>query len=62
VEDKLLGPDHHGVAGVMAALETNDQIRFGSQEVDDLPLPFVSPLRSDNHHRRHCDLIAPESK
>ena len=45
--------DDERMAGVMAALEANDDIRPLRQPVDDLALAFVAPLRSDDDHIRH---------
>ena len=52
---KLVGHavDDERVAGVMTALEANDDVRLLRQPVDDLALAFVAPLRADHHHIRH---------
>ena len=38
----------HGVAGVVAARVTGDDVGFGGEAVDDLALAFVSPLLLEN--------------
>ena len=45
--------DHQCVAGIMAALEADDDIGLLGQPVDDLALAFVAPLGPDYHHIRH---------
>ena len=49
--------DHQRVAGIMAALEADDDIGLFGQPVDDLALAFVAPLGPDYHHIRHANLI-----
>ena len=50
--------DHDRVAGVRAALVATDEIRALREEVDDLALPLVPPLRADDdggwHARQSC--------
>ena len=48
-----LAVDHQRMAGVMAALETNDDVGGERQPVDDLPLSFVAPLGADNNDIGH---------
>jgi hypothetical protein len=45
--------------GIMAALETNHDVRLLGQPVDDLAFAFVAPLRADNHHVRHEITVLP---
>ena len=45
--------DDERMAGIVAALEADDDIRPLRQPVDDLALAFVAPLRSDDDHIRH---------
>ena len=55
-----LAVDHQRMAGVMAALETNDDVGGERQPVDDLALPFVAPLGADNNdigHRGSLSLV-----
>ncbi len=47
--------DHQGVAGIVAALEADDDIGLLGQPVDDLALALVAPLGPDYHHIRHQD-------
>jgi hypothetical protein len=35
------------VSGIVAALAADDNIGFGREHVDDLPFPFIAPLRTD---------------
>ena len=51
VEDGLLAVDHQRVAGVVAALEANDDIGVVSKQIDDLALALVTPLGTDD-----CDV------
>jgi hypothetical protein len=41
-------PEHHGVARVRAAVETDDDVVLGDEVVDDLPLAFVAELQPDD--------------
>ena len=41
------------VAGVVAALESDDEVRLLREEVGDLSLAFVAPLRADDRGDRH---------
>ncbi len=56
-ERQLVGDaiDDKRMAGVMAALEANDDVGLFRQPVDDLALAFVAPLRADHHHVRHSE-------
>ena len=50
-----LAVDHQRVAGVVAALEADDDIGADRQPVDDLAFPLVAPLGADHDdigHRR----------
>ena len=47
--------DDQRMAGVVAALEANDDVGLLRQPVDDLALALVAPLRADHHHIRHSD-------
>ena len=51
VEDGLLAVDHQRVAGVVAALEANDDIGVVGKQIDDLALALVTPLGTDD-----CDV------
>ncbi|MEY9271952.1 GNAT superfamily N-acetyltransferase [Bradyrhizobium diazoefficiens] len=56
-----LAVDHQRVAGVMAALETDDDVRLLRQPVDDLALPFVAPLGADDDNIGHSRVIPIQS-
>ena len=45
--------DDHGVAGVRPALVAADEVRVLREQVDDLALAFVAPLRADDDGRGH---------
>ena len=49
-EDEVRVADHDRVAGVGAALVANDQVGPLGQDVDQLALALVTPLRPDDHH------------
>ena len=51
-----LAVDDERMAGIMAALEPNDDIGLARQPVDDLALALVAPLGADHHHIRHENL------
>src|SRR5262245_62216447 len=46
--------DDDGVAGVVAALVASDNVEMWRQQVNDLALPFVSPLRADDCEVHAC--------
>jgi hypothetical protein len=49
----LLTADHQRVSGVVAALEARDGSRALHQQVDDLALAFIAPLRADDDDETH---------
>ena len=49
-----LAVDDQRVAGVMAALEADDDVGLLGEPVDDLAFAFVAPLGADHHHVRHA--------
>jgi hypothetical protein len=51
--DHLVVADHEGVARVGTSREAHDHLCVLGEEVDDLPLPLVTPLRSDNDNGGH---------
>ena len=48
MQNGLLIPDHQSMTRVVAALKTDNNIRLGRKQIDDLALPLVSPLESDD--------------
>ena len=48
VQDGLLAPDDQRVAGIVAALETDDGTDFLGEQIDDLALAFIAPLGAEN--------------
>src|SRR5262249_19992609 len=53
VEGELQAAAHHAMAGVAAALITDDVIRPTGQLVYDLALALVAPLSADDRHHGH---------
>ena len=47
----------HRMAGVMPALEANDGVETGTNQVDDLALTFVAPLKTDDDGVRHLPAL-----
>jgi hypothetical protein len=47
MEDELFLPDLDRVAGVVAALGTDDDIGFLGEDVDDFSFSFIAPLGAD---------------
>ena len=45
--------DDQRMAGIVAALEADDDVGLLGQPVDDLALALVAPLGADHHHIRH---------
>ena len=52
-ELERLAVDDDGVAGVRAALVAADDVRLLREQVDDLALALVAPLRTDDDGGRH---------
>jgi len=50
-------PDHHGVAGIVAALVADDEVVVGREQVDDLGLALVTPLGSHDGGDGHRTLL-----
>src|SRR5688500_6935755 len=48
-QDRPRTVDHQRMSGVMTALEADDRGDALRQEVDDLALTLVAPLRADDH-------------
>ena len=44
----LFTVDHQGVAGVVAALETDDDIGVAGKKIDNFAFTFVAPLGSND--------------
>ncbi len=53
LEGEGLAVDHEGVPRVVAALVPDDHRHLLGDEVGELPLAFVTPLRTDDYGRRH---------
>src|SRR5882762_8902116 len=54
-----LHPAHHQrMPGVRAPLEPHHHVGPGGEEVDDLSLAFVAPLRADDHHVGHATSLS----
>ena len=53
--DELVGlvADDQRVAGIVAALEADDDVGAAGQPVDDLALALVAPLAADHGYVRH---------
>src|SRR5262249_13555850 len=52
VEDILLAADVNGVAGVVAALSADNDVRLFSKDIDNFAFSFVAPLGT--HQNRIC--------
>ncbi len=53
VQDRFFAVDDERVAGVVAALKTDDDVRVPAEEVDDLAFALVSPLSPDDSDVSH---------
>jgi hypothetical protein len=51
MEDRFLAVHDKSMAGVVAALEADDDVGLVGEEVDDLAFAFVAPLGADD-----CDV------
>src|SRR5688500_332797 len=49
----LFTVDHQGVAGIVAALETDDDIGVAGKKIDNFAFTFVAPLGSDDCYIGH---------
>ena len=54
-KSELIGlvADDERMAGIVAALEADDDVRLEREPIDDLALALVAPLGADHHHIRH---------
>jgi hypothetical protein len=50
MENELVVANDHRMTGVGAALVTHDEIGALREDIDDLALPLIPPLRSHNHN------------
>ena len=48
--DKLFAINHHGMAGIVSALKTDDRPCIGGQKVNDLSLALIAPLGTDDYN------------
>ena len=53
VENQLVATDDQRVPGVCASRVSNDQLREGRVQVNDLAFAFVAPLGAHYHHCTH---------
>ena len=53
MQDVFESAMNHGVPGIVPSLAAHDNIRRACENVDDLTLPFVAPLRTDQDCVRH---------
>src|SRR5205085_7244482 len=53
VEDVFRAAVNDRVAGIITALAPDNDVRLGGENVDDLALAFITPLRSDQDCVRH---------
>ena len=49
MQDRFLALDDQRVAGIVAALETRHRADALGQQVNDLALAFVAPLRAEDY-------------
>src|SRR5574337_2095904 len=65
MQDDLLLSHHDRMAGVGPTLVSGHRIEILREEINDLALPFVAPLRTDNDyigHRRSPRSISPQNR
>ena len=53
MQNVFLAAMNDGVTSVVPALTTHHYVGVGGEHVDDLPLPFVAPLRADQDRVGH---------
>ncbi|EKD38801.1 MAG: hypothetical protein ACD_75C00602G0002 [uncultured bacterium] len=58
MKNKLFPFNYKGVAGIITTLETDDAIGITGQQVDNFPLTFISPLRTNNNNTGHLHLLS----
>ena len=49
--------DHHRMPGVGSPLVTDDDIKLGSEQIDEFPLRFVPPLQTDDASTWHARVL-----
>ena len=57
LQGERLAVDDQAVAGVVAALVAHDVVAFFGQQVGELALAFVAPLRADDHCCGHVGCL-----
>ena len=62
VQDIFLFADEDGVAGVVAALSADDDIRPLGQHIDDFAFAFIAPLGAHENRIGHSLICAPALK
>ena len=64
VQDMTAAAEDDGVSRVVAALISSDAIKAFGEDVDDLPLTFVTPLRANHRdvHRLIIPSLSPRLK
>ena len=50
MKNRLLFANDQGMARVVASLKTNNRLGSIRQEIDDFPLAFVTPLRTEDNN------------
>src|ERR1700720_556047 len=53
MQNIFLAAMNDGMAGIIPTLTAHHDIGVGGEHVDDLPLPFVAPLRADQDRVGH---------
>ena len=51
MQHRLLAADHQRVTGIVPALEARDRTHLLGQQIDDLALAFITPLRTEYNNR-----------
>ena len=57
MQDRLLAIDDERMPGIVAALEARNHADPLGQQVDDLALAFIAPLRTQNYYRITHDVL-----
>lgn len=57
MQNEFFAADHHGMAGIRAALIARHDIGLFTEQINDFAFAFIAPLRANNNLNGHDGLI-----
>ena len=58
MENQLAVTGSDRMAGVVTSVVADNKVEIGCQDVDNLSLPFITPLGADNHDVFHKNVLS----